>query len=81
MANELDSNCLLVGLLFDKLADELGRKMRALADWTHIVTGMPCEDGKFRDLVSFDECQDRLNKQIAAICAEMKPLWQSMQAS
>jgi hypothetical protein len=78
---ELDGNTLQLGLLLDRQADDLGRRVRALADTAHILFAKPCQDGKTYPIPMHDECLDRLNKMIADLCSEMRPLWETANAA
>lgn len=70
----LDEDCFLIGLICEKKGDELGRRVRALADWAHILFGKPCEDGQIYPIQPYDFCQQKINEQIMEICKRMEPL-------
>ena len=77
----LDEDCFLLGLICDKKGNEVGRRVQVLADFSHILFGKPCLDGKVYKLKPFDNCQKRLNEQIMDICAHMEPLMVQMQST
>lgn len=70
--NELDGNCLRLGLLFDKKADPLGEKIAAIAGRAELITLSPAS------LPTFDQCQELLNRDVTEACHAIKPLWKSV---
>ncbi len=77
----LDEDCFLLGWICEKMGDEIGRRVQALADFSHILFGKPCLDGIVYKLQPFDNCQKLLNEQIMDICAHMEPLMVQMQST
>jgi len=71
MVTALNADCLVLGLIFDKQADPLGRRVQQLGRTAQLL---------FSDSPppTFKKCQEGLNRDIQAISQEMKPLWDSL---
>lgn len=69
----LRSNCLSIGLLFDKQGDTLGKAIQDLYDKASQVVHRPQQQ-----LPSAAVCEAEMNKQICLIEQEMQPLWESL---
>jgi hypothetical protein len=69
---ELRSNCLSIGLLFDRRGDGLGKAIQdvyAIAyQWISVSSGYP----------SSAQCEERMNEQIKAVEQAMRPLWEEL---
>lgn len=69
-----NNDCLVLGLLFGKKADELGTKLRALAASTQIVI-----DGPPMELFNrHGEYEAHLASDIKAVSTEIKKLWKEV---
>ena len=68
---DLNGDCLILGLMFDKQADELGSSVRALASKADLLLGESQPP-------PLEVCQDGLNKEIVEISQKMRPLWESL---
>ena len=68
----LRSNCLSIGLIFDRRGDVLGKPIQDLYAMT---------DGWFPKPPPATECERKLNQQIQFIEQSIPPLWQSLRAA
>jgi len=72
----LRSNCLSIGLIFDRRGDGLGKAIQDLYANAHQWTTVPVER-----VPTPSECEAQINQQIKRIEQEMQPLWESLSPS